>query len=192
MNFNLRRIKWLLMLPGLAWLAVGCTTSRLWEEGRFANYHQPANPPNLSLFRSERDNDFLIQYDESCESNESILRRTYWAGRNEDRVRDRRKPRFVSEDEARGSSLEPVEMAPDGTNDPSRKLCAILSANDQTLTVISSGGELMHCQLPVYADASGRVKQVMLTPLTVAADLTIVGGVIGYHCLPSLGSLLVH
>jgi hypothetical protein len=185
-------MKWLLALTGLAWLAEGCTTSLLWEQGRFANYHQPANPANLSVFHSERDNDLLIQYDESCESNGSIRRRTYWAGRNKDRVRDRRQPRFISADEAHGGSLEPVEMTGDGLNDPSQKVRAVHSTKDQTLTVIASGGEVTHCQLPVYADASGRVKQVLLTPLTVAADLTIIGGVIGYYCLPSLGNLLNH
>ena len=39
-------------------------------------------------------------------------------------------------------------------------------------------------ELPVYADASGRVKQVKLTPITVAAEMTIVGGVVLCYCLP--------
>jgi len=38
-------------------------------------------------------------------------------------------------------------------------------------------------ELPVYADASGGVKQVQLTPITVAADMTIVGGVVLCYCL---------
>ena len=45
-------------------------------------------------------------------------------------------------------------------------------------------------ELPVYRDASGRVKQVLLTPVAVTADATIVGGVAAYICLPGLWTSL--
>jgi len=54
-------------LRGAAWFGVplillsGCATSDLWEEGTFANYHEPASPPNLQLFQSDRRKALLVR-----------------------------------------------------------------------------------------------------------------------------------
>ena len=63
---------------------------------------------------------------------------------------------------------------------------AVASTNGQAFTLNSAGKELGAYELPVYRDASGRVKQVLLTPVTVAADLTIVGGILALAALPEL------
>jgi hypothetical protein len=46
--------------------------------------------------------------------------------------------------------------------------------------------------LPVYQDLSGRLKQVAITPIAVAADLTIVGGFLFVWVWSSGGLNSVH
>jgi hypothetical protein len=182
----------MLGLCGLAWAGGGCTTSKLWEEGRFSRFHEPANPPNLIVCQSERCNDLLVEYDETCDTCNTVTRRAYWLAQNEDRVRSRRKPRFVSTDEARGLTVVPVEEHWIGPDRPAEGLHAYYSTNNVTLTVISPDGKLGDWQLPVYADSSGTLKRVFLTPPAVTADVAIVGGYIAYHALPGLGGWINH
>ena len=166
----------LVLFIGPVLLLSGCATSTLWQTGQFANFHEPATPPNLSLFKSSHPNDVLVEYDESRENDDFIRRRAYWLERNTGRVRDRQKPRFVSVDH--GNDLIPIPLAnsPPSTTPAGDGLCAVASTNGQSFALYSIDQEKGPYQLPVYADASGRTKQVLLTPITVAADLTIIGG----------------
>lgn len=64
------------------------------------------------------------------------------------------------------------------------ELCAVVAPNGQDFTLYSGARKMGDHELPVYRDASGRTQQVLLTPLAVAADLTIVGGVLAVWLLP--------
>src|SRR5215469_13643681 len=75
------------------WLS-GCATSRLWEDGQFARYHEPAEEEKLELFYSPEKKDVLVEFNESREGSDRIHRRAYWVERNQSRTRDRRKPEF--------------------------------------------------------------------------------------------------
>src|SRR3954447_11488751 len=90
-----RRIMGLLpsvILAALALLLTGCATPALWEEGRFARYHEPADLPNLRLFHSKDGSDILVEYDEIREGSEAIQHRAYWLKPNLERLAARRKP----------------------------------------------------------------------------------------------------
>jgi hypothetical protein len=184
---KLNRLVSLVLIVALGGLVEGCATSALWEEGRFARYHEPADPPNLRLFYSTKARDALVEYDEANEANDSIKPRAFWLGQNQDRIAARCKPLFVSLESAGG--LEPVTLRQPAAGivpPPQGGLHATYATNSQVLELFVPGETRRVCELPVYRDASGRAKQVLLTPLTAAADLTIIGGVIGYLWLNSL------
>jgi len=180
-----KRLGWSILVAAQALVVGGCTTSKLWQEGRFACYHEPASPPHLLLFQSNQSQDVLVQYDESRESDDSIRRRAYWLRRNAERCQERRRPRFISLEQAQGLTPVPIADAPVVGGPPRPDtMYAIVSTNGHAFALHQADRELGSYELPVYADASGRVKQVLLTPITVAADLTIVGGVVACYCLP--------
>jgi len=52
----------------------------------------------------------------------------------------------------------------------------MVSTNALAFTVHSADANFGPYVLPVYRDSAGRVTQVLLTPLAIIADLTIVGG----------------
>ena len=74
---NWRALFQLSLLAVLSSVVTGCVTSALWEEGRFARFHEPAAPPNLRLFESAQNQDILVQYDEWLDVNERLKTRTY-------------------------------------------------------------------------------------------------------------------
>ena len=164
----------LVLLAGQIILLTGCATSTLWETGQFANYHEPANPANVRLFQTTNSADLLVEYDEARESDERIQRRAYWLEHNFARVRSRRKPQFVSPSQYH--ALSPIPVANSAVSPEPASIYAILATNDQSFVLPTINQEKGPYQLPVYTDATGRTKQVLLTPLTVAADFTIIGG----------------
>src|SRR5206468_5827092 len=95
----------------------GCATSKLWQEGRFDRYHEPANPPNVRLFHSSQNKDVLVQYDEVREDDAALSRRAYWLEQNINRLAAGRKPHFVSMANLQG--LRPIPIAVTNATSPS-------------------------------------------------------------------------
>jgi hypothetical protein len=168
-------MRWLPIL-GSGLLLSGCATSALWEEGRFARFHEPTPPSNLQIAYAAPVQDFLIEYDEACDDDSPIRRRAYFLQRNAARLQARRRPRFTNP--AKLTSLTPVPLfdSPETANLRARTQFHAVAFTNQTFTLYSHGMKLGTYELPVYADASGRTKQVLLTPVAVTADLTIIGG----------------
>jgi hypothetical protein len=157
----------------------GCATSALWEEGRFARFHEPANPPGLRLYRAPENADVLVEYMESLDSDESRRPRSYWLDKNAARLKDRQEPVFSSR--TKEGSLEPIPILDSLPSTDSRRqlgLYAVASTNGCEFTLYSGEKSLGAFVLPVYQDKSGLAKQVALTPIAVAANLTIIGGLI--------------
>jgi hypothetical protein len=67
-------------------------------------------------------------------------------------------------------------------------LCAVVATNKQSFTFYQAGRALDSHDLPVYDDGKGPVEKIALTPLAVAADLTVVGGILGYIYLESVAN----
>ncbi len=169
---------WLLaLLSAQAMLVGGCATSKVWEAGQFARFHEPAKPSNLRLFDSSQRGDVLVEYDEWRDGDEKIRRRAYWLAENTARLQAQRNPRFVTaQHDADLSPIPEIEARPVDGDVSNGHHCAIIS--NQDFVLYSGQTKIGSYELPVYADASGRVKQVAITPIAVAADLTIVGGVL--------------
>ena len=174
----------LLLLPLPALLLGGCATRALWEADRFARYHEPAHPPHLALFQARPGNDVLVRYDETIEGEDVSKPRAYWLDENAMPAKNPFKPQFVSPPATH--TLTPIPLVDSPTLVPSAAtgLCAVVATNGQDFTLYSGETKLGAHELPVYFDATGRTKQVLLTPLTVLADITIVGGVVAIALLP--------
>jgi hypothetical protein len=174
----------LILVVCQAILLSGCT-SALWEKERFARYHWPANPPNLRLFYSEPVRDVLAEYDEVSEGTTTVQHRAYWLEPNALAVAAERQPLFVPVTNVQDLVVVPVTENATGLPPSAYQgLYAVVSTNGQSFSLHLGKKEPTDYRLPMYFTGSGqRVKQVLLTPLAVATDATVVGGVVFWFVL---------
>ncbi len=172
---------WLLLLTG------GCATEALWNKAQLDAWNEPADNSKLQLFDASSQKDFLVIYEEYSERHDSTRTRAYFLNRNEKRVEQGRQPHFVSARWSHKLPPVPVSQTPpeSGTNLP-QSIYAVISTNTQSFTIYSSAQRTSH-DLPVYNDGWGRVDRIALTPVAVVADLTIIGGFLGYIWLQAGG-----
>jgi len=170
----------LLLLP----LAGGCVTKCLWDNGRLDACKEPADNPNLRLFEAKSQTNLLVIYDEFSERTEAVHTRAYWVNENETLIHKGMHPHFTGTNSMRNLPVVPVSYAPipAGINLPPA-LCAVVATNKQSFTLYLANRATASHDLPVYNDGKGRLERIALTPVAVAADLTIVGGVIGFFYL---------
>ena len=151
-----------ILLIGFSFGLCGCMTSALWEPEALDGFNKPAREANVQVFRY--DSDWLVQYDEVNEDSARVRRRAYTLYANDDRVRGHKSPHFVTGPVATG-----VEAR------------AVMSDNGREFTLYDGETTVGTYELPFYPKPSGRVKQILLTPLTVAVDATIASAVVvGY------------
>lgn len=167
----------LVLLPAV--VGDGCATHALWNKTSLDAFNQPAAEPNLHLFNVPPQSDLLAVYDEYSERGDAIRTRAYFLEQNQKRVERRRRPHFVNTNWLHGLMPVPVLGA---TNSP-LTLFALVATNHQSFTLYSGGRAVASRELPVYNDGKARAARIALTPVAVAADLTIVGGVVGYWVL---------
>jgi hypothetical protein len=182
-GMNMKYLKYglLILLVCQAALLTGCT-SALWEKQSFADRYRPANPPNLQLFYSESAKDVLVEYDEVSTGAPVVQRRAYWLEPNAMKVATDCKPRFVPAANTPDFAAVPVTDNPANPAVSSyRGLYAVVATNGQSFTLCLGEKEATVYKLPVYFGGSRqRAKQVLLTPIAVAADAAIVGGALAY------------
>ncbi len=168
-------------------LTSGCATNALWNKAQLDDWNEPAANSRLQLFDASREKDFLVVYAEYSERHDSTRTRAYFLNQNEQRVGQGRKPHFVSAQLSRELPPIPVWQAlpPSNTNFPPA-VCAVISTDRQSFTIYSRAQRTNH-DLPVYNDGWGRTDRVALTPVAVVADLTIIGGCLGYVWLQGGG-----
>jgi hypothetical protein len=132
----------------------------------------------LELYQSSKPADVLVVYDEAYEGSDRIRRRACFLEANTRRIEAWRKPRFVMPAAARYGMLIPVLPAAGDSAPPptAEALHAVVSTDHRFFTLHSGERNPGTFMLPVYPDASGRVKLVLLTPLALVADATTVGG----------------
>ena len=178
----------ILLTVALGVSSAGCTTDtspfftcRLWQNGTFESFYEPAPAANLEVFRSLRPEDFLVTYDESHESRDKIRRRAFYLHANLDRVNQGRKPRFVNP--RRAGRMAAVAVIPEAAIQSVAKTNGIVwisvSADGQRLSVHEPDGGKAEFRLPTYPAASGPALRVALTPLAVVGDTVMVASVVG-------------
>ena len=177
----------LLLLP---LLTGGCVTNALWNKTDLDAWNEPASNAELRLFEAGERKDFLVVYNEYSERRNSIRTRAYFLNQNQRRVTDGWKPRFVSTRASRGLPQVPVfQTVPDFHPGFSPTIYALVSTDHQSFAICSGTGRTDY-DLAVYNDGRGRIYRTALTPIAVAADLTIIGGYLGcwyVYCVAESG-----
>jgi hypothetical protein len=157
----------LLLAQAILWS--GCTAA-LWEQDRFARYHQPATPPNLQLVHSAGADDILVRYDEKRAGSKKTVPRAYWLRGEGEPAGNPYKPHFVP---VKGDQqLAPIPLLDPADPIPTLdELYAVADINAHDFTLYSGEDQVGKFELPEYMDNDGRAKQVLLTPLAVIVDL---------------------
>lgn len=177
---NIARILFFLLL---AVAGNGCATKALWENGDLEACRTPAEPANLRLFEAKQRNDLLVVYDEYSERNDRVRTRAYWLNENQELVKRLREPDFVNTNLSR--NLQPVPLFNSFSNVATNFPIYAVATNYESFTVFSTQG-INSYDLPVYNDGWGKYEKTALTPVMVVADLTIIGGVVGYYILEGM------
>lgn len=176
-----RLITWLL-IACLAPFLTGCEdlggdslTGKLWSD-MAANHIGPAPDPNLKISEARDRKDFLVQYDETRDRDQSVKRRAYWLYANESCLEKGKKPHFVNPRQAARLQAVLVETnsVPDMVRDSTARTGAVLLSDHRHFTLVANGGDVGTFGLPVYADRTSRTELVALTPVTVLGDTVVV------------------
>ena len=180
----------------LTLLTGGCTTNALWNKTDLDAWNEPAQNADARLFDAEHKRDLLVVYNEYSERHDSVRPRAYFLNQNQDRVAQGRKPHFVSTRCSRNLPLvQTFQTATENDTNFPPTIYAIISANQQSFTIYSSG-ETNNYSLAVYNDGRAQKVRIALTPVAVTADLAIIGGFWGCWFLYGLAesgySVTVH
>jgi len=150
----------------------GCATKALWDSTK--NFNQPAPQPDLHLFFAKQQKDFLVVYDECFGRKGSIRKRAYYLFQNEERKN--RRVNFVGTNLMEGLAAVPVFAKTPVLIQP-LEFYAVAETNTFSFQLVSSNGFIGSYRLPVYNDGKGKYERAMWAPLTIAADVTMVGAI---------------
>jgi hypothetical protein len=73
---------------------------------------------------------------------------------------------------------------PEKTN---QNFYAVYETNSQSFALFSGGREVGSYDLPVYNDGRGRIEKIVLTPVAISVDITIIGGCVAILWAYALG-----
>jgi hypothetical protein len=166
----------LFILPAPLW--TGCT-ALLWEKSTLPTYYHPAGPPNLQLYYSEQQKDFLVQYDESRNREKKIHTRYYWLKPNVKLTDGGHKPVFL--DVVAVDGMQQLPQTPLLLNPPPpalNGLYVVCRPDDIRFQVYSGTNQIRSCILPDYDAHQKTALKVLLTPPAVIVDATVIGGLI--------------
>jgi len=160
----------------LSWLGAGCVTHALWEEKSF----HAADEPRLNLSLVPPANDILVEYVEQYGETAKTRPRAYWLFAYTLRQKEKTKPAFVHPDATLERVPVPLLRGLEGTNSLPAGYCALPLAYDQGFYLWKDGQQVGRFDLPIYfARPRATAGRIALTPLAVAADVVIVGTVVG-------------
>jgi hypothetical protein len=182
-KFHLLRLVPQILALATTLLSTGCATHGLWVNDRLDNFHEPVGPHAMAIYELPGNEDFLVQYDDMA-PNGQVLRRSYLLRQNQGATASARKPRFL-EEALRGPML-PVPVFPDSKANRGGVMgaYAVFTARTNRFELYGRGQKFVgEYDLPVYPTSAGNVKRVLLTPFTLAADVTIVGGIVAVWAL---------
>ena len=168
-------------------LLSGCATQALWEK----SYSSPAPQPNVRLYASRQPGEVLVAYDALDEKKGTLRRRVYSLSQNAHLIQEVRKPQFLDLTVLDQLPLIPlVESPPTSEAKPPAELYAVLRPSPLCLTLYAPARAPEAHDLPTYVDSAGLTAQILLTPVAVVVDLTIVGAVVAYYTAEMWGPAL--
>lgn len=157
-------------------------TGKLWSDPSLTDYYEPSGTPTLKSFQRPPGPRLLVAYDERREKDSSVRRRAFFLPENTEALAAQRKPTFTRPAPAVGWTEVPVVTA--GQPTPAAPLYLTLTADNKSFTIVRHGVSAGPYQLPTYVDPSSTAFRVVVTPLAVAADVTVVAvvcGVVGLY-----------
>jgi len=166
-------------------------THALWTGELVETFHEPSFPNHLALFEASEKQDVIVQYDELSPWRDSERRRTYFLRENLNRLQTRKAPRFAEANATNHSTPIPVLIDPDSTADhqPSPGSYATTTIDGNAFTIYRTNAPPDGpYRLPAYRTATGDLKIVLLTPVTVTLDASLVGGFVAYWIIYGLAS----
>jgi len=175
-------LRGLVLLVGCC-LLNGCATISVWQGMNVTK--EPALPTRLEVYHSETKHDFLIAYDEFRGTAHEPRRRAYWLRENATNISHNHKPHFVPINQASSLSAVPVFETFANARSATNAHFVLLGPNGYTFKLCDEPGasdvfgeikdEIKSNELPSYVSSAGRALQIALTPVAVAADVSIVG-----------------
>ena len=178
---------WPLVAAGLLLFVTGCETvekysltCRVWDNGEWRKFSEPAPNLNLALFEATNGVEVLVQYDALSEKRSTIKRRAYYLQQNEARIAAGKKPKWVKPSVADG--MKPIPVLPtqgDITNQsPKLPTYAVVTKEGRGFTLYRLMESEATFDLPFYAETTGTATRLVLTPFAVAGDTVLVCGVV--------------
>lgn len=157
-------------------LLPGCATHYLWNDSQFSEPHAPAVENHLQLYEIPQNYELLAVYDEFAPRGVSH-RRAYFVFQNDDLIAASKKPAFLLPSAIPIGTLVPT-FEPSGLNTATNLPLFAVKSGSYGFEFYQRGFEARHYDLPRYRDRWNTSKQLLITPLAVALDSTIVAGVV--------------
>jgi hypothetical protein len=165
---------------GLLWTS-GCATSAVFNSG--PKQFRPTNPPNMAALQQQDGKRILIVYDEQSEAYRKPVRRAFWIDPQAEPASAVQKPAFVEPRHAKGLPAIAIADEPSGSG-----YSAVRDKDDPTaFTLYYDREKLWRYKLPSYESPRLTLTESALIPFALAADLTIVGGILLAHAIASGG-----
>ncbi len=141
--------------------------------------HAPAPDPQVELrLKPGSPADVLVLYNEQEPKSGKVTRRAFYLFANEERLTERKRPRFVSPDSAGNCAPVPIlQKRPADLKAIPDELYAV-SPLPATFELWSRGRTLAEFELPAYGNWL-TAKKFFLFPLAAAADAAGVGAAVG-------------
>ena len=160
----------------------------LWSDENVEAWHKPSPTSDLHVYQSQKQDDFLVVYQEQSEHKGAIHTRAYWLNKNQIRVTRQVSPVFARQDAVNHlPSVSVFNLTPvtTGTN---QSLYAVYAAKTKSFTLYSNSMEIGNYNLPVYNKKRSVAAKVALTPLTITADTAMAAALAGLVVLIAYGS----
>lgn len=137
----------------------------------------PANSPGARAYLKADQKDVLVTYDEQQELNDKIKQRAFYVLENRRLLELRKKPHFVSTKSAADLTEIPILWRTNSFETNTFSTGLIFSTNQFNFQLFLTNQYRGEFVLPAYADTHSRETQILLTPLAVTGDASVVAAV---------------
>ncbi|KAF0175213.1 MAG: Uncharacterized protein FD161_3361 [Limisphaerales bacterium] len=147
-------------------------THKLWSDPSLTDHYEPAGTRAVKSFQRPPSPRLLVSYDERCEKDSSVRRRAFFLPDSAKSLARQRKPGFTNP--APGADWIEVPVIIHGEPAPAAPLYLALAADHKCFTIVRDGVADGPHRLPTYVDQRSTAFRVAMTPVAVAADVTVV------------------
>ena len=174
----------MLLFPLILLSLTGCATDdhlfftqKLWYNAPIGKFNEPAIPPYTELYQGPKE--VLVSYDESNEDSDAHRRRSYYlTDHNLQRISASKKPKFVSHPPEQLPRI-PVVSTNDISSAPA--VAALISPDGKIFYLLQNGTRKGPYDLPVYPAGLSTPGRIVLVPLAVVGDVTMISLFVGIY-----------